>query len=314
MIDTLPIHRKFVLTLGTIAHPLLRTVSLLYRLTMRLFSHLQERQAMRLASFVVPLVLSFLSLRSAENLKRVFGRENLTRAHLRQVRRSHMKYMSRFIVESARLLVIEAGELRHRYELVGEEHIRQALQQGKGVLLISSHLGNWLHINPRLAESGYRITTVTKQMRVSAVESRIQMLMRRFHINPAHVGDNATKLAQGAFSRNEIFSLYFDVAAQSKHCLLLPLGAGALRVDIGPAILTLRYGIPVLIASSYVTDNNSTRITITPSPQYIPVGCIAHDVEHLMRLWIRQFQHQLFLCPEQWWAWSFVYIGNAKGT
>lgn len=314
MIDTLPIQRTIVVILGTIARPLLSTVSLLYRLTMWLLSHLQERQAIRFASFVVPLILSFLSLRSVENLKRVLGRENLTRARLRQVRRSHMKYMSRFIVESARLLVIEAGELRQRYELVGEEHIRQALQQGKGVLLISSHLGNWLHINPRLAELGYRITTVTKQMRVSAVESRIQMLMRRFHINATHVGDHATKHAQEAFLRNEIFSLYFDVADQSKHCFLLPLGAGALRVHKGPAILTLRYGIPVLIANSYVTDNNSTRITIAPSPQYIPVGCIAHDAEQLMRLWLRQFQHQLFLCPEQWWAWSFVHIGNGKGT
>jgi len=47
--------------------------------------------------------------------------------------------------------------------LEGEEHVRRALEQGKGVLALSAHLGCFTMIGARLAASGYPFSVVVKQ-------------------------------------------------------------------------------------------------------------------------------------------------------
>ena len=47
--------------------------------------------------------------------------------------------------------------------LEGEEHLRRALEQGKGVVALSAHLGSFTMIGARLAASGYPFSVVVKQ-------------------------------------------------------------------------------------------------------------------------------------------------------
>ncbi|HRX27731.1 MAG TPA: lipid A biosynthesis acyltransferase, partial [Aminivibrio sp.] len=52
------------------------------------------------------------------------------------------------------------GDLRDLVEFHGEEHLREALARGKGVLFLSAHLGNWEIGAAAVAERGYPMNAI----------------------------------------------------------------------------------------------------------------------------------------------------------
>ena len=53
--------------------------------------------------------------------------------------------------------------LSRRIAIEGEEHLKQALARGKGVLALSAHLGAFTMIGARMGAAGYPFSVVVKQ-------------------------------------------------------------------------------------------------------------------------------------------------------
>ncbi|MBI5709963.1 MAG: hypothetical protein HZC42_06605 [Candidatus Eisenbacteria bacterium] len=60
-----------------------------------------------------------------------------------QVVRRMMRSYNRMMFEFFRLPHLTRDELLHSVEVSGREHLEQAVSRGRGVVLTSTHLGNW---------------------------------------------------------------------------------------------------------------------------------------------------------------------------
>ena len=111
-------------------------------------------------------VLGFRRTVLRENLMRVFPERSV--AELRVIERKNYVHYGHLLVEFFRSFAGFRKYLHERCTIEGGEHIYKALEQGKGVFVMTAHLGNW----ELLASHGsvvmdVPITMVTKPLRPS---------------------------------------------------------------------------------------------------------------------------------------------------
>ncbi len=70
---------------------------------------------------------------------------------------------ARGILDTLAVMHMSKQRIVSSVTLEGEEHIKRALEKGKGVLALSAHLGSFTLIGARLAAAGYPFSVVVKQ-------------------------------------------------------------------------------------------------------------------------------------------------------
>src|SRR5689334_80588 len=92
--------------------------------------------------------------RALANMERVLG----PRPHPPEVRRLVRKVFRNYARYMVDLLVLpkrSPAEVQRRFKAYGLEHIDSSLHRGKGVVLVTAHIGNWDAAGAFLAGRGY---------------------------------------------------------------------------------------------------------------------------------------------------------------
>ena len=180
-----------------------------------------------------------------ESLNIAFGKEK-SRQEIEQIARDSFIYMAKSGVELL-FLTDRPDLLKRRVEIVGKEHLDNALSKAKGVILVSAHFGNFPLMMAALALSGYKISGIMRQMRDNRVEKIFMKKRTRLNIKTIY------SQPRNACVINTIKAL------RNNEVVFIPLdqnfGTGGVFVDFfgqkaatatGPVILARRSGALVL--------------------------------------------------------------------
>ncbi len=77
-----------------------------------------------------------------------------------RIARRMMRSYNRMMYEFFRLPHLSREQLLSSVEVVGREHLEAALARGRGVILASSHIGNWELAGVMIAQFGYTLHAV----------------------------------------------------------------------------------------------------------------------------------------------------------
>ncbi|MFA4842688.1 MAG: lysophospholipid acyltransferase family protein [Candidatus Omnitrophota bacterium] len=122
-----------------------------------------------------------------ETLDIAFGSAK-TDAEKEHIARDCFTFLAKGAVELL-FLMDKPRLLKERVQLFGKEYIDRALAQGKGVILVSAHFGNFPLMLSRLALEGYNIAGIMRPMRDSRVErfflnKRIRLNVKTVYAQP----------------------------------------------------------------------------------------------------------------------------------
>ena len=87
--------------------------------------------------------------------------------------------MGLLLLELLRAPGISPKRIAKKVICEGEEHLQTALAQGKGVLLLSGHLGNWELAAAALVARGYQVDVITKVMKLAPGEQFRRLLREK---------------------------------------------------------------------------------------------------------------------------------------
>jgi len=76
-----------------------------------------------------------------ENLRNAFPEKSATEIH--QIAFKFYRYFPDLIVESIKMASISSKEVLKRFELLNQQEVLQHLEDGKSVILVCAHYGNW---------------------------------------------------------------------------------------------------------------------------------------------------------------------------
>jgi lauroyl/myristoyl acyltransferase len=232
----------------------------------------------------------------AANQARVLGRPSddpLVQASTRAAFRSYARYW----FDTFHITTWSDQRVRDAFEIHGFEHLRDPIERGEGVIAVLPHLGNWDAAGRAMTAYGIRVMAVAEELRPPRlfdlfVRTRERMGMRV--VGHGRVGRELTS----ALAAGVVVALVADRDLSGRGVEVEMFGA-LRRLPVGPAMLALATGAPIVTADVYQT-RDGWSLTFRPLPDVVRTGERRADVTTISREIGLAFERAISAAPEEW--------------
>lgn len=241
----------------------------------------------------------------ADNLALAFPEKN--GSELEALRRSTYRELGNLFLEIFRSFFKFDELLKRHADFEGEEHLQKALAEGKGVFVMSAHLGNW----ELLTCSGpwrflTSVTMVTKQLKPHWLHRIIEVTRHLLGVRMAYEPKTMHDIIR-ALKRKEIVGFVMDQFAGAPVGARVPFFGKAVGSHTALAVLAVRYGAPVVPAIAVRKPDGRYLLRFDPAlptlthadPDEAVLLNTAAYVRHTEG-WIREFPSQWLWIHRRW--------------
>ena len=161
-----------------------------------------------------------------------------------RIARRMVRSYNRMMFEFFRLPHMSREELWSNVEIVGREHLEQATARGRGIVLASSHLGNWELGAVALAQMGYTIHAVAGVQMGRWLAGAVRDTKSELSIITVSPEDGFRKLLR-ALEHNDPIALVVDGDIYA-HGVEVEFFGRTYNFPAGPGVLAQRTGALVI--------------------------------------------------------------------
>jgi Kdo2-lipid IVA lauroyltransferase/acyltransferase len=269
--------------------------------------HVSEQRLLRLAPVIGRMMRCPWKNRTIGNMKLFLEPAEWSEAHWDQLWKAHTRHVGQTIVEFIVWHRLSEEELLTRVSIRGEHHLHGTLRAGRGAMVLTSHLGNFLALAPCLRKLGVPAHITGQQMPTPFVATFLQEFVRRYGTRYLSVGQGHLPLAAAkSFRQGTAFAGFVDISAVGKRDVWLRFGRAETNVSIGPVLLARRHRVPVLCVSCRRLDATRHEVTFHP-PLTMPVSADGRaDARHLTAQALKLIAGQIENDVDQWWQWDRI--------
>lgn len=232
----------------------------LYRLVAWFARRLSDEATIRWGARLGTVARHLLRARdrlAMRNLRMIFSPAKSAR-DLRAIAHACWRHFGRAALQSIRMQTLSLEEIAARCPLVHAEILDQALERGKGVILISAHYGAWEVAGLALMSAVKNVRTITRRLDNEYLERDLARLRSR---TGAAVLDRkrAAREMIEALGQNAVIVLLPDQSVLPREGTLVPfLGHDAWTTTL-PAKLAMRLGSTIVFAFC-IADETGHRL------------------------------------------------------
>ena len=183
-----------------------------------------------------------------------------------RVARGMMRSYNRMMYEFFRLPHLSREELVASVEVVGREHLDQALSRERGVILTATHLGNWELAGVMVAQWGYALHAVAGVQLSRWLSSAVRETKTELSITTISPEDGFRKIMR-ALDHNDPVALMVDGNVYT-HGVTVEWFGRTTPFPAGPGVLAQRTG--ALIVPGYCARTTPGRFRIVLEPPIDP--------------------------------------------
>lgn len=187
-----------------------------------------------------------------------------TEAERKRIVRSMYANLGMNLVETARLRHLTPEQASNLAYFDHEERVHEALARGKGVIVLTAHVGSWDLLCTLTPAFGYPITVITKLMRNKALHDLWIDIRTRFGVRflPPH---NSYRPCLAALRRKELIGFILDQNMIDKEGVFVDFFGRPACTSPGLAYLAAHAQCPVLPAFATREPDGRHRIRILPA-------------------------------------------------
>ncbi|MEV6707843.1 phosphatidylinositol mannoside acyltransferase [Micromonospora wenchangensis] len=184
------------------------------------------------------------------NLRRVVG-PDLPEPELDALVKQGLRSYARYWMEAFRLPSLSRQQILDGFHLGGSEMLAADVAAGRGAVVALPHAGNWDAAGAWVAASGWPITTVAERLKPEGVYERFLAFRQGLgmEILPTHGGGRpAFDVLVDRLGSGAVVPLLADRDLSARGVEVDFFG-GRTKMPPGPALLTIRTGAPLYVAS-----------------------------------------------------------------
>jgi KDO2-lipid IV(A) lauroyltransferase len=208
------------------------------------------------------------------------------------------------LYEFARLGRLSKDQFRNEVRVVGEDHLRAAHARGKGVVLVTGHLGNWEYASWAAALTGLPIMAVARRMKNPWVNHWITALRARSGCNVI-MHKNAVRESVRQLREGGVVGLLFDQRITAGG-LQVPFFGRPAHTTGMPALLALRMECPIVPLRSW-RENGRITVEFLPPLEIEPgpatperVEAVTRQLNDMLERWIKERPSQWLWIHNRW--------------
>lgn len=195
------------------------------------------------------------------------------------------------------------GEVRKNVDFVGMEHFRRARSRGKGVMLLTAHLGNW-----ELGALAHGAVESPVHVMVRPIDNplvdRLVQGLRSTHGNAVIVKRNSARQVLQVLRNNGTVGILADQNAVREEAVFVEFFGIPAAANKGFAQLALRSGAAVVPAVA-LWDGASGRHVVEygPEMEVIRTGDASRDIQVNTQRFQQALEERIRKHPGEWlWA------------
>lgn len=191
-------------------------------------------------------------------------------------------------------------DLDRNITLEGKKHLDDALAQGKGVIWLTAHLGNWELLGSYIAQKGYPLSVVARKANDKRLNRLLVNMRKRESVDVIlRESPSAGRQILQTLKNRGILAMLIDQDTKVKGVMADFFGRKA-NTPAGPAILARRKTVPVLPGFILREPNRKHRIVICPPVEIVRTEDKDRDLEVNTERFNKVIEQYIRAYPEQW--------------
>jgi Kdo2-lipid IVA lauroyltransferase/acyltransferase len=228
------------------------------------------------------------------------------RVEIEQIARDAYGHLGRTSIETAILPSRRADRILDLFEEVnGWPLVEERLARGKGLILVTGHLGNWELGGAYLAARGLPIDAVARHMANPLFDRYLTTTRERIGMTVMH-DESAVRRVPRALRAGRAVAFLVDQGAVGLASTWVPFFGRYAKTPRGPAVFALRLGAPVVFGVALRRPSGRYALTFEPIDT-IGTGDREADVDRIvaeytatLERWIRQAPEQYLWHHRRW--------------
>ena len=230
----------------------------------------------------------------------------LTPPQVHDTARRSYESIGRTFIETAVLPGATREEIVARFETIdGWEHLETAMALGKGVIIVTGHLGNWELGGAYIAARGIPLDVVARGMGNPLVEAYVLDTRRQIGMEVVH-DQQAVRQTPRALREGRVVAMVSDHDALGLASTFVPFFGRPAKTPRGPAVFALRLGVPLVFVTPVREPSGRYALRIEPVP-VVETGDREADVDaivlaytQILERYIRRYPDQYFWQHRRW--------------
>jgi len=273
---------------------------LAYRLAVGLLRRMPEGLALRLGEALGWMAGILLRIRwrtVLDHLRHAFPDRD--RRWRRRVARRSFRHLGREAVATFRLGRMGPGQIRERTTVEGFEALEEALDRGKGAIVVTGHFGNWEIGGASLAVRGIPLDVVAQRQRNPLFDQDLNRTRNRLHMRVIE-RKKAPREVLRSLREGRCVAIVGDQNLRRGGVFVDFFGRPASTAR-GAAIFALRTGAPLFLGLARREPGSSQRYRVAlEEVVFVPSGDGDEDVRRLTEAHTRHLEEAVRSRPEQY--------------
>ena len=255
----------------------------------------------------VLLVVAYFILRHMRKI----GIETLTIAFGKEKSSAELERICRACFDNAGRGVIEVGVMNTRPQLLvkkfrfdgdSRRHLDAALAEGRGVLAVSAHFGNFPLMLLYLAQMGYQTNAIIRPSRDESIEKHFQAARTRLGLKTIHSYPREVCVRQSikCLRAKELLVVLLDQNTGSKSGVFVDFFGQRAGTATGPIIFAMRTGSPILPIFTVRDGEDSHKIIIEPHFYLEQKGTDEETVQYNVQKITNIIERYIRTYPQEW--------------
>ena len=224
----------------------------------------------------------------------------LSNRDLYTISRRNFRHITRVFLEIPRFRNITAENVKRFVQCTGANEVKKARSEGKGVILLTGHFGNWeltAHVAPFFL--GTPINIIARPLDFPPLERLVTEIRCRTG-NRVFARRSSARKVLKSLKNNEIIGILQDQRSSKHEGIVAPFMGHPALTHKGMAVLATRTGAAVIPVFSHRKKSGRYHIEIHPRVYLFNTGDVKKDILLNTMLFNRILENQVVKYPEQW--------------
>ena len=235
-----------------------------------------------------------------ENLEIAFG-SSLEDQEIERITNAVAENVGSHFAETVITTTPKQEKVLVKIDLKGVENLERALSQGKGVIAVSAHLGNFTVLSIKMIRKGYPFNMLIRDPDSKEIVKLFRKLQKQQggHYIPINKWREALREILGCLRKNEVVCFLNDERKKGSDVEVDFFGRPALTAT-GPAVISLKTGAPIVPIFIVRTGEDAHTIFIEPQLEVNHRGDISDTVTTVIAACTKIIEEYVRRYPEQW--------------
>ena len=234
-----------------------------------------------------------------KNLHIAFG-EKISRADKKRIAQSSFEHFGKVLFDIIKFSSLSEEKKAALLSMDGEEHVRNALEKGKGALILTAHYGNWeLGISP-LSTLG-EFFVIARALDINRLENELLAIREGFGAKVIYK-QQATRPTLRALKENRLVAILIDQNVLHDQAIFVDFFGKLAGTTPALATFHLRTGAPIIPVFCLPTPAGGYHVQIMEGLEFSPTGDHSANVHRITRECTKIIEDQIRDTPE-FWLW-----------